>query len=331
MRLLLLALPAMVACHIEQRMENHQVAAFERAGLVERTVSTELGDVHLYAGVDGAGEQGLPVLMLHGFHATGTSNFWPQLDLAEEHRLIVPDLLWFGESVGRADTPRTLVSQSDAMVQVLDQLGIDRVHVVGMSYGGFVMADLAHRYPERVERLVWVDAPGPAYTLEDRDLALDRLDVASVEQILFPTTGEDVKKGLQATLAEPPNIPDKWLDVIAERVSEMDMSDRKALVDDLLSYCELELARWTYEQPSLVIWGSQDQLFPQELATRLVGHLDGEVQVRVLPDAAHVPPLEEKDRFNALVGAFLHDGPVEHPSVPGTGEPYRARRDDSLR
>jgi pimeloyl-ACP methyl ester carboxylesterase len=100
-----------------------------------------------------------PVLAVHGISSHRRLWSWLKAE-APELTLVAPDLRGRADSVdvvGSSDVQQ----HSDDLVAVLDACGLDRVHVVGMSMGGFVAIDLAHRYPDRVTSLVLVDGGFP--------------------------------------------------------------------------------------------------------------------------------------------------------------------------
>lgn len=121
---------------------------------------------------------------------------------APELSLIAPDLRGRGDSVGVTGASSTGRHAAD-MVAVLDSLGLESVHVCGMSMGGFVAVELAACYPERVRSLILVDGgppmpTPPGLTPEDLPKAfrdrLARLDrefpsVAAYAKFFVATTG----------------------------------------------------------------------------------------------------------------------------------------------
>jgi pimeloyl-ACP methyl ester carboxylesterase len=103
---------------------------------------------------------GPPVLLLHG---------WPQHwwcwrrvieRLHSHYRLLAPDLRGFGWSEAPGTGYSATGFASDA-VGLLDALGLTRAHVVGHDWGGFAAILLALRHPERVDRLLLSNTPGP--------------------------------------------------------------------------------------------------------------------------------------------------------------------------
>lgn len=103
-----------------------------------------------------------PVLAVHGISSTRRLWDWLRAE-APDVSLVAPDLRGRGDSLDVQG--RSSVGQhADDLVAVLDALGLERVHVLGMSMGGFVAVDLAHRHRDRVRSLVLVDGGFPMAT-----------------------------------------------------------------------------------------------------------------------------------------------------------------------
>jgi pimeloyl-ACP methyl ester carboxylesterase len=106
------------------------------------------------------GGKGPAVVLLHGYGDTG--DMWAPLaaELAKDHTVIVPDLRGMGLS-SRADSGFTKVNEAADVVGVMDALKIERADVVAHDIGNMVAYALASRHPDRVTRLVLMDAPVP--------------------------------------------------------------------------------------------------------------------------------------------------------------------------
>lgn len=100
-----------------------------------------------------------PVLAIHGVSSHRRLWAWLHAE-APELTLVAPDLRGRADSVGLPG-PYAPPHHADDVAAVLDALGIESAHVLGMSMGGFVAFHLAHRRPERVKSLVLVDGGFP--------------------------------------------------------------------------------------------------------------------------------------------------------------------------
>ena len=99
------------------------------------------------------------LLLIHGY--TASTYVWQTVApiLAEQgFHVVAPDLVGFGYSDKPAWFDYTIASQARVIVRLMNILGIGRATVVGSSYGGAVASTVALDYPERVEKLVLVDA-----------------------------------------------------------------------------------------------------------------------------------------------------------------------------
>lgn len=127
------------------------------------------------------GEQGRPVVLLHGL--VGSERYWGRTydQLARRHRLIVPDLLGFGRSASPA-VAYSADDHADAVADSLRQLGVrERVVLVGHSMGTIVALRLASRHPELVSSVL-AFAPVLYRNTEDAEAHLRHM--GSLERML---------------------------------------------------------------------------------------------------------------------------------------------------
>jgi pimeloyl-ACP methyl ester carboxylesterase len=103
-----------------------------------------------------------PVLAIHGISSQRRLWNWLRAE-SPSIQLIAPDLRGRGDSFG-VTGPSSVQQHADDMVAVLDAVGLTAAHVCGMSMGGFIGIDLAHRYPDRVKSLILVDGGFPMAT-----------------------------------------------------------------------------------------------------------------------------------------------------------------------
>src|SRR3569833_1810171 len=118
----------------------------------------DLSGVRLYYYAAGTRGAGVPVVFLHGFPTSG--HLWGDVVplMPAGHRLVVVDLLGYGRS-DRPDSREVDVrSHAERVVELLDELRIQRACVVGHGIGGGIAQSLAVRYPQRVSHLCLIDS-----------------------------------------------------------------------------------------------------------------------------------------------------------------------------
>ncbi len=305
----LLLLPVLVV--LLAVLAGCNVIAMKQAGL-ERTMrgaGMVAADVHL--GADTVhywvGGHGPTVLLVHGFGASGMWLWSPQVeDLARDHRVILPDLLWFGES-SSTDRDFSLDHQVRMVEALLDSLGEREVDVAGVSYGGLVAHELASDRAAEVRRLVLVDTPGRAYTRDDYRSLCARYGVDHLGKVLVPRDTRGVTILLGLAYYDPPWVPGFALEQTLTTLYASYQEERVALLDSLLNNMDALLARpVTLRARTEVMWGRQDPVFPLEIGERLAKSLGA--PLRVLENARHAPNLEHPEEFNRLLREFLATG-----------------------
>jgi pimeloyl-ACP methyl ester carboxylesterase len=286
-------------CNVVRWQRDRLVSRMKTAGMAAHV--EPLGDATVRYWEGGKGR---PVLFIHGF---GAEAIWQWCDQVEafsaDHRVIVPDLLWFGGS-SSPERDFTLDHQVRTLVALLDKLGEKSVDVVGISYGGLVAFDLAWRHPDRVSRLVIVDSPGCAYTRADYDGMLQRFGTPSAADLLLPKEEGGIDRLMDLAYAHPP-----WTPGFAKRqvLQEMYSSwpeEKAALLEALVQSmpgrpgCES-----APQTPALLIWGRDDPVFPLAIGERLATGL--KAKLVIIESARHAPNLEHPAEVNAALRAFL--------------------------
>uniref|UniRef100_A0A6V7QW67 AB hydrolase-1 domain-containing protein n=1 Tax=Ananas comosus var. bracteatus TaxID=296719 RepID=A0A6V7QW67_ANACO len=177
------------------------------------------------------------------------------------------------------------------------------------TYGGFVGYRVAALYPGAVERVVLICA---GVCLEERDLAAGLFvvsDVADAAGILLPQRPEKLRQLVRLTFCRPPRVmPTCFIRDYIQVMCRDYVKEKTELLHALIHDRKLpDLPRIT--QPTLIIWGEQDRVFPLELAHRLKRHLDENCQMVVIKNAGHAVNLEKpKEVCKHILAFFLDSG-----------------------
>ncbi len=249
------------------------------------------GRVHLLRG--GTGE---PVLFLHAAGGAGQWHPFHELLAASGFEVIAPDHPGFGKS---DEFPE--VERIDDLVfhylDVLDALGLDRPHVVGGSFGGWIAAELAVYAPHRIGSLTLLSAAGlrlPEHPVTDLFL----LPPAQLPAVLFhaPPPPAPVPDG-------PPD-----LDAVIAAYREATALARFAWVP-FFNDPKLERRLRRITAPALVAAPSDDRVIPVEHARRYAERIPSAVYTEV-PGCGHAMYFERPAEFAQLVAAFLNANPL---------------------
>lgn len=236
---------------------------------------------------------GPAVVVVHGIG--GHKEDWAGLAeaLASTHTVYAVDMLGFGGSAMAGDTI-TIVDQVAAVVELMDAEKLAKADIVGNSVGGWVAATLAASHPDRVERLVLVDAAGFKAMFEGE---------APVN--FYPTTVEEMTKLLSYVRFDPATHTPAFAQAALTASTASGDSRAAAAVGNGMFVSErLEDVADRVTAPTLVIWGAEDKLFPPAIADLIAGHVKASRKV-LIPSAGHFPQFDNPAVFNVAVAHFL--------------------------
>lgn len=247
---------------------------------------------------DLAGE-GETVVLIHGL-GMDKGVWWQQWDpLTAKYRVLRYDVRGHGAS-DVPPGPYSLRLFADDLIALCDALGIASAHLVGVSMGGMIAQTAALVAPERVRSLVLCDTSS-SYVGEASRVFEERADLVEREgmgPIVLPTL-------------------ERWL-TARYRAAHSDLVDRVAVTlrntDDngYVAACRAVGALALGDQisridcPTLVIVGAEDKSTPPEMAREIASKIKG-ARLEIIPEAAHLVPVEAAEQFNALVLSFLEE------------------------
>ncbi len=250
------------------------------------------------------------LLLIHGFSAS--AYVWRTVapPLAERgFHVVAVDLIGFGYSDKPAWFDYKITSQARMISRFMDRLGIGRACIVGSSYGGAVALTLALDYAERVEKLVLVDA---VINDEAKNMPILKLaNLPGVGELLTPFFVDSkmfMKKRMEKTLA-PANHHLITKDRIESVIRPLHAKDgHNAVLQSGRNWDanRIEEDAHLVNQPTLIIWGEEDNIIPIHNGETLYRSILNSRFV-VLKNCGHVPQEEKPDIFVSLVSGFSHD------------------------
>ena len=256
--------------------------------------------------------RGNTVLLLHGLGATNASMLTTLWDLAQDHHVIAPDLPGFGDSakpLRSYDAP----FYGTWAIELMEELGIERAHIVGNSLGGRVGIEAALRAPDRVDRLALL-TPSPAFIRRRELVRFVKLLRPEMALVPLPMSHRRVVGSIKALFARPHRLPDQWYEAAADeflrvfsspggRIAFFSAARQIYLEEPYGDHGFWDRLR-SLTRPSLFVWGARDWLVPPGFARHVENAVPDASSV-VLPDCGHVPQFELPDRTHGIVREFL--------------------------
>jgi len=215
--------------------------------------------------------------------------------LTDRYRVLRYDTRGQGRS-GTTPGPYSIEMLADDAIGLIDQLGVGRVHFVGLSMGGMTAQQIGARYADRVYSLSLCDTASempPRSMWEERLLTVQTKGIAGLLDVMIqrwftppfiardPDTIEKVRRMISATPVEG---------YIACASAVRDMAQTTMLLQ--------------VKAPTLILVGRQDPACTVENSTVLHRMIDG-AQMVILEEAAHLSNIEQPQAFNSALRAFI--------------------------
>ncbi len=284
-----------------------------------------------YADIDGVtvhyrdeGE-GPAVILIHGSSSSLRSFDAVAEKLKSDYRVIRYDVPPTGLSGPVSDDALRNMQPTYIPAKLMENLGISKVNVAGVSYGGTIALFLAADYPDLVERVIVSCAPSDPIDLSVVDfgpsltMALEEYgaygDSSAVKPLEYWRTYFNFYAG------QPSRINEETINLtfdFARRAPEQNATGFISQVADQ----EEAIKKWgAVRAPTLLLWGGSDALLPPSSAANLASYLvQSQVSTIILPDVGHYPPIEVPEQFADFVDTYIKS--ISAVGLGGTPPPH---------
>lgn len=262
---------------------------------------TSLPGANVFYIEDGAGPD---LILLHGFPTS--SYIWRNTisHLATRFRVIAPDFIGYGKSDKPLDKEVSLLTQANMVVDLMDQLNIDKAIICGHDMGGGVAQIIATGHEDRVNKLVLLDTVcydswpiQPFAEFKERELR-ETLTPADLEfrlKALLPSGFYDIAKLTPEIMA---NYLEPWMTTdgvkaFLHNVENFDSRYTMVLVEELK----------TTRVPTLLIWGEGDSFQKIDYAYRLQADIP-DCRLEIIPNARHFVMEDNPEQVSSLIMDF---------------------------
>jgi len=280
------------------------------------------------------GEGGYPLLLVHGYPETKRV-WWRNIrPLAEAgYEVVVPDLRGYGDSdLSEKDEYDLVLYSRDLFILMHEVLGHERFGVIGGDVGGAVIVDMANRFPDNVEKMIFFNTVAPLVPEEadwyaERGLSMNPLEDG-------PSGDYRVRQGrehaaLRAELDSPERCRQWVRDFYEHRLLASPHSFEEADYDFMTEpFSDLErlAAGWApyqlewgrpmsepplmaqkIETPTLILYGPDDQIVPKDFAKRCEIAFRNRTGPLVVPECGHFLQWERADVLNDVARFYFSD------------------------
>jgi pimeloyl-ACP methyl ester carboxylesterase len=229
---------------------------------------------------------GFPLVLLHGIGSNSRSWRRQLAALAPDFKVIAWDAPGYGRSSDPSGKP-SMQFYADCLHRFLDEIGLNRIFLLGHSTGGIVAQEFYRMCPDFVRALILADTRylGSQTGLEQRLNSIRTMTPAQLAQergpkLLSPKAPLNLVQEVVSIMSEVRYV---GYEFAARALAE---SDTRDVVRNL-------------QVPTLLIWGAEDEITP------VWDEVPEEALLKIIPDAGHLCYIEQPDRFNEIVKDFL--------------------------
>jgi pimeloyl-ACP methyl ester carboxylesterase len=265
-------------------------------GFEQQTI--DIGELKMEAYV--GGPEGKPaIVMIHGFSAD--KDVWPRFakHFVEDYRVVIPDLAGRGDTGYQPEWDYSAPAQAKRVAALLDKLGIENVHVTGNSMGGFITAWFARLYPERTLTAAPIDPAGLDFPV----LSTMHQMIEKGKNPFFVHNQEEFELFYSLTMEKPPFLPPSVIAATGEIYIQR-REELRHIEDSFYGHDWLTDELQHIQTPSLVMWGSGDQILHASAGPVWESNLPN-AKLHVFEGIGHMPMVEIPAETAAVYRAFI--------------------------
>jgi len=253
-----------------------------RSSLVRKEIELPNGLHYVYL----EGGQGDALILLHGFGGNKDNFTRVSRFLVKHYRVIIPDIISFGESSRPPNTDYAPTDQVERLRTFSQALGVNNLHLGGNSMGAQITMIYASLYPTEVKSL-WLLSPAGVWSAPKSDVL--KVFAETGNNLLIARNVEQFQQVMALGMEKIPWIPKPMLKVLAqERIQNAALEDR--ILHQIMDY-SVEKQIEGMETPTLIIFGDRDRVISIKTADILRTLLPNS-NVSVLHGIGHVPMFE---------------------------------------
>lgn len=267
-----------------------------REGVKSEYVEAGVYRVHYF---EAGPQNGSPLLLIHGLGARGEN--WAKMIpamAADGFHVYAPDLPGYGRSSRPKNADYSIAMEEAAVVAYAQAIHLPHADVGGWSMGGWVAMKLAIDHPEMVDRLVIYDSAGVYFP------------ATFGPELFLPSDGKELRRLMTALApdARPRSVPEFVSRAVLRRIAHNGWVVERSMSAMMKGKDLLDFRLQEIHQPTLVVWGSGDQLIPLTVGRRIHEEISGS-SLNIIAGCGHLAPLECWQPVADATNTFLRSKP----------------------
>lgn len=246
------------------------------------------------------------LLLLPAFAPEAKYSWFKQIKiLSVNHRLIIPNLIYFGKSTMYSKSYE-LKDQVLALQELLVYLKINELSIIGASYGGLIAIEIAHLNEFRIQRLVLANPK--IFLSSDQDVMIDLAGDGKIDRmdLLVPDSPYNLKRLFNHTYHRKLPVPMFVFNNLHKYLYSKNVYEKRELVRACVAgKTSFSLNNMCMNFPVLIIYGANDKLVSIDQVNELQKMIGHSARVEIIKRTAHMPNYERPRHYNKILIAFL--------------------------
>jgi pimeloyl-ACP methyl ester carboxylesterase len=269
----------------------------------------EVDGMSVHYRVEGLAQDSIPLVLLPGTGASlHTWDGWVNA-LKTERKIIRLDLPAYGLTGPNPTSDYSQEFYASFINDFLTKLGVKKCIIAGNSLGGSIGWNFAVKYPEKVSKMILVDAGGYPMKSKSVPIAFQVAGLPVIKNLFkYVTPRSIVQKSIENVYADK----SKVTEVLVDRYFELSLrnGNRQAFIDRMSEFRNKGIVNVKTAKikdlsvPTLIIWGEKDLLIPLEVGEKFHADLPNDTLV-VFKNLGHTPMEEDAAKTVAVVKEFL--------------------------
>ena len=269
----------------------------------------EVDGMSVHYRIEGLAQDSIPLVLLHGTGASlHTWDGWVNA-LKTERKIIRLDLPAYGLTGPNPTSDYSQEFYASFINDFLTKLGVKKCIIAGNSLGGSIGWNFAVKYPEKVSKMILVDAGGYPMKSKSVPIAFQVAGLPVIKNLFkYVTPRFIVQKSIENVYADK----SKVTEVLVDRYFELSLrnGNRQAFIDRMSEFRNKGIVNVKTAKikdllmPTLIIWGEKDLLIPLEVGEKFHADLPNDTLV-VFKNLGHTPMEEDAAKTVAVVKEFL--------------------------
>ena len=246
------------------------------------------------------------IFLLHGFGLQTEFQWYKQIKtLSKKNRVIIPNLLYFGKTTQHEKYQ--LQDQVNLVKIIAKSLNLQKFDLMGLSYGGLIAIEFCNQNIDIVKKLILVDSPIKYFNNKDLKKIYQIYRLENIEELFAARDFRGLKKQFKAAYHFKHLIPNFIYKIFYNNLCLPNIENWERLILELKLELDIYAKKeYSFEHPTLLIWGEHDDIVPSRIGSQLNNHLKNS-RLEIIKRSKHLPNLEQSKKFNKLIIEFLQN------------------------